>query len=60
MIRHAATSFTTPISTQLEFAETVGFDGIGVNEHHANAYGLMQSPTFPLAQIRRLAPACLL
>jgi len=45
---------------QLEFAETVGFDGIGVNEHHANAYGLMQSPTFPLAQIRRLAPACLL
>jgi hypothetical protein len=22
---------------QLEFAETVGFDGLGVNEHHANA-----------------------
>ena len=30
---------------QLEFAETVGFDGLGVNEHHANAYGLMPSPT---------------
>src|ERR1700736_3233879 len=29
---------------QLEFAETVGFDGLGVNEHHANAYGLMPSP----------------
>ena len=28
---------------QLEFAETVGFDGLGVNEHHANAYGLMPS-----------------
>ena len=27
---------------QLEYAEKVGFDGIGVNEHHANAYGLMQ------------------
>ena len=26
---------------QLEFAETVGFDGLGVNEHHANAYGLL-------------------
>ena len=29
---------------QLEYAEKVGFDGIGVNEHHANAYGLMPSP----------------
>ena len=29
---------------QLEYAESVGFDGIGVNEHHANAYGLMPSP----------------
>lgn len=30
---------------QLEYAETLGFDGLGVNEHHANAYGLMPSPT---------------
>ena len=30
---------------QLEFAETVGYDGLGVNEHHANAYGLMPSPS---------------
>jgi len=30
-----------PYLDQLEFAEWVGFDGIGVNEHHANVYGLM-------------------
>src|SRR5207237_437022 len=29
---------------QLEYAETLGFDGIGVNEHHQNGYGLMPSP----------------
>jgi alkanesulfonate monooxygenase SsuD/methylene tetrahydromethanopterin reductase-like flavin-dependent oxidoreductase (luciferase family) len=29
---------------QLEFAESVGFDGIGVNEHHQNGYGMMPSP----------------
>jgi alkanesulfonate monooxygenase SsuD/methylene tetrahydromethanopterin reductase-like flavin-dependent oxidoreductase (luciferase family) len=29
---------------QLEFAEACGFDGIGVNEHHQNGYGLMPSP----------------
>ena len=29
---------------QLEFAERIGFDGIGVNEHHQNGYGLMPSP----------------
>ena len=28
----------------LEYAGTLGFDGIGVNEHHQNAYGLMPSP----------------
>ena len=28
----------------LEEADTMGFDGIGVNEHHQNAYGLMPSP----------------
>jgi alkanesulfonate monooxygenase SsuD/methylene tetrahydromethanopterin reductase-like flavin-dependent oxidoreductase (luciferase family) len=26
---------------ELEFAEDAGFDGLCVNEHHANAYGLM-------------------
>src|SRR3981189_3612282 len=29
---------------QLEYAETLGFDGIGWNEHHQNGYGLMPSP----------------
>src|SRR6201994_3311232 len=29
---------------QLEYAEELGFDGIGVNEHHQNGYGLMPSP----------------
>ena len=38
---------------QLEFAETVGFDGLGVNEHHANAYGLMPSPTLMAAALAR-------
>ena len=29
---------------QLEYADELGFDGIGVNEHHQNGYGLMPSP----------------
>jgi alkanesulfonate monooxygenase SsuD/methylene tetrahydromethanopterin reductase-like flavin-dependent oxidoreductase (luciferase family) len=29
---------------QLALAETLGFDAVGVNEHHQNAYGLMPSP----------------
>src|SRR5471030_1864608 len=29
---------------ELEYADAVGFDGICVNEHHQNAYGLMPSP----------------
>ena len=36
---------------QLEYAEKVGFDGIGVNEHHANAYGLMPSPNLMAAAL---------
>ena len=28
----------------LEYADTLGFDGIGVNEHHQNGYGIMPSP----------------
>jgi alkanesulfonate monooxygenase SsuD/methylene tetrahydromethanopterin reductase-like flavin-dependent oxidoreductase (luciferase family) len=38
---------------QLEFAEAVGFDGLGVNEHHANAYGLMPSPCLMTAALAR-------
>ncbi len=29
---------------ELEYAETLGFDGLCVNEHHSNAYGLMPQP----------------
>ncbi len=28
----------------LAYADELGFDGICVNEHHQNAYGLMPSP----------------
>ena len=37
----------------LEYAGTVGFDGIGVNEHHQNAYGLMPSPNIIAATLAR-------
>src|SRR6266852_1232473 len=32
-------------------AETLGFDGICVNEHHQNAYGLMPSPNLIAAAL---------
>ncbi len=38
---------------QLEFAESVGFDGIGCNEHHQNGYGLMPSPNIIAAALAR-------
>lgn len=38
---------------QLEFAESVGFDGIGVNEHHQNGYGMMPSPNIIAAGLAR-------
>ena len=38
---------------QLEYAETLGFDGIGVNEHHQNGYGLMPSPNLIAAGLAR-------
>jgi alkanesulfonate monooxygenase SsuD/methylene tetrahydromethanopterin reductase-like flavin-dependent oxidoreductase (luciferase family) len=38
---------------QLEFADSMGFDGIGVNEHHQNAYGLMPSPNIMAATLAR-------
>ncbi|MBV1905005.1 MAG: LLM class flavin-dependent oxidoreductase [Pseudomonadales bacterium] len=37
----------------LEYAEEVGFDGVGVNEHHANAYGMMPSPNIMAASLAR-------
>ena len=38
---------------QLEYAEELGFDGVGVNEHHQNAYGLMPSPNLMAAALSR-------
>src|SRR5579864_7814099 len=38
---------------ELEFADQAGFDGICVNEHHQNAYGLMPSPNLMIAALAR-------
>jgi alkanesulfonate monooxygenase SsuD/methylene tetrahydromethanopterin reductase-like flavin-dependent oxidoreductase (luciferase family) len=37
----------------LEYAAQVGFDGVGVNEHHQNAYGIMPSPNLIAASLAR-------
>src|SRR5437867_4427532 len=37
----------------VEFAEQAGFDGLCVNEHHNNAYGLMPSPNLMAATLTR-------
>ncbi|HXQ09778.1 MAG TPA: LLM class flavin-dependent oxidoreductase [Caulobacteraceae bacterium] len=37
----------------LEYAGEVGFDGIGVNEHHQNGYGIMPSPNIIAAGLAR-------
>ena len=38
---------------ELEYADALGFDGIVVNEHHQNAYGLMPSPVVIAAALSR-------
>ncbi len=38
---------------ELEYAAVRGFDAIGVNEHHSNAYGLMSSPNMMAAALAR-------
>jgi alkanesulfonate monooxygenase SsuD/methylene tetrahydromethanopterin reductase-like flavin-dependent oxidoreductase (luciferase family) len=38
---------------ELEYAAEVGFDAICVNEHHANAYGLMPSPNLIASALAR-------
>jgi alkanesulfonate monooxygenase SsuD/methylene tetrahydromethanopterin reductase-like flavin-dependent oxidoreductase (luciferase family) len=38
---------------ELEAAEAAGFDGLCVNEHHQNAYGLMPSPNLMAATLAR-------
>jgi len=44
----------------LEYADEVGFDAIGVNEHHQNAYGMMPSPNLMAAALARRAPRAML
>ncbi len=38
---------------ELEAADALGFDGICVNEHHQNAYGLMPSPNLMASTLAR-------
>lgn len=38
---------------ELELAEPLGYDGVVVNEHHQNAYGLMPSPNLFAAMLAR-------
>jgi alkanesulfonate monooxygenase SsuD/methylene tetrahydromethanopterin reductase-like flavin-dependent oxidoreductase (luciferase family) len=38
---------------ELEHAAELGFDGVCVNEHHSNAYGLMPSPNLIAASLAR-------
>ena len=38
---------------ELEHADRMGFDGICVNEHHQNGYGLMPSPNLMAAALAR-------
>jgi alkanesulfonate monooxygenase SsuD/methylene tetrahydromethanopterin reductase-like flavin-dependent oxidoreductase (luciferase family) len=38
---------------ELEWADQLGFDGVCVNEHHQNAYGLMPSPNIMAACLAR-------
>ena len=39
---------------ELLYAEELGFDGVCVNEHHQNAYGIMQSPNLIASILARL------
>src|SRR5205807_6192786 len=38
---------------ELEYAAQLGYDGICVNEHHSNAYGMMPSPNLMAATLAR-------
>src|SRR2546425_12562913 len=40
----------------LEYADQMGFDAIGVNEHHQNGYGMMPSPNLMAAAAARPWP----
>lgn len=38
---------------ELEFSVDLGFDAVGVNEHHSNAYGMMPSPNLMASILAR-------
>jgi alkanesulfonate monooxygenase SsuD/methylene tetrahydromethanopterin reductase-like flavin-dependent oxidoreductase (luciferase family) len=42
----------------LVYAEELGFDGVCVNEHHQNAYGLMPSPNLIAAALTQRTRRC--
>ena len=41
---------------ELELADRLGFDAVGVNEHHQNGYGFMASPNLMAAALARRTP----
>ena len=41
---------------ELEYAAELGFEGIGVNEHHQNAYGIMPCPNVFAGMLARRIP----
>src|ERR687890_1115954 len=41
---------------ELEFGATAGYDGVCVNEHHGNGYGMMPSPNIMAASGARRGP----
>tara|TARA_Y100001936_G_scaffold153596_1_gene149825 strand:+ start:472 stop:789 length:318 start_codon:yes stop_codon:yes gene_type:complete len=43
---------------ELELAAEMGLDGVAVNEHHQNAYGLMPSPVVVASSLARRTEHC--
>ena len=41
---------------ELAYAEELGFDGVCVNEHHQNVYGLMPSPNIIASALSQRTP----
>src|SRR5205823_6966639 len=44
--------------TTLAYADELGFDGVCVNEHHQNAYGLMPSPNLIAGALTQRTRRC--
>jgi alkanesulfonate monooxygenase SsuD/methylene tetrahydromethanopterin reductase-like flavin-dependent oxidoreductase (luciferase family) len=50
---HKVSQYYNEYLDQLELADRVGFDALGVNEHHQNAYGMMSSPNLMASALAR-------